>query len=217
MGPQALVSHAVWKKHITLTNRSQTFFQCKTIISNTKEPGSEHNPDVVKPSCKKKKVAEIAFNNTDRTKTNILGIELYYCRLFCVDSDIAKKFQLGPSKVEYLANFDIKPYLKNLLAESIKKLDCYCFLWWKFKEGNPKLRNGFAFTLLWLIWWESKNEILRFSFSWAATYSDAFDACKDLNPNHIYQILTDGPNINLKFYDCIVRKKKEKKMNNIYW
>ena len=51
-----------------------------------------------------------------------------------MDSDVAKKFQLGPSKVEYLANFDIKPYLKNLLVESIKKLDCYCFLWWKFKK-----------------------------------------------------------------------------------
>ena len=30
----------------------------------------------------------------------------------------------------------------------------------------------------------------------------------------MYQIAMDGPNVNLKFFDCIV--KKEKEMNNLY-
>ena len=41
------------------------------------------------------------------------------------DSDIAKKFQLDPKKVKYLANIGIKPYLKGLLVESIKKSGCF--------------------------------------------------------------------------------------------
>ena len=35
------------------------------------------------------------------------------------DSNVAKKFQLGPSKVKYFANFGIKPYLKDM--ETISK------------------------------------------------------------------------------------------------
>ena len=46
-----------------------------------------------------------------------------------------------------------------------------------------------------------------------ATHSDLMQqfnhATKDLNPNHMYQISVDGPNVNLKFYDCIVKKRKE--------
>ena len=126
-----MVSHAAGKKCITLTNRSQTFFQRRTTISNTKESHPEHNSDVDKPSCSKQ-VVEIDFNNTDRTKAEI------YCVLKCITAgcsnnscnnmvelfqnmfpvcDIAKKFQRGPNKVEYLANFGIKPYLKDLLIE----------------------------------------------------------------------------------------------------
>ena len=55
------------------------------------------------------------------------------------DSNVARKFQLGPSKVKYFANFGIKPYLKDMetiskryslnqskrQVESIKKRDCY--------------------------------------------------------------------------------------------
>ena len=36
------------------------------------------------------------------------------------DSNVAKKFQLGPSKVKYFANFGIKPYLKDM--ETISKI-----------------------------------------------------------------------------------------------
>lgn len=36
------------------------------------------------------------------------------------DSNVAKKFQLGPSKAKYFANFGIKPYLKDM--ETISKI-----------------------------------------------------------------------------------------------
>lgn len=36
------------------------------------------------------------------------------------DSNVAKKFQLGPSKVKYFASFGIKPYLKDM--ETISKI-----------------------------------------------------------------------------------------------
>ena len=40
VGRQALVNDAAGKKYITLSNRSQTFFHHRAIISSTKEPDS---------------------------------------------------------------------------------------------------------------------------------------------------------------------------------
>ena len=45
------------------------------------------------------------------------------------------------------------------------------------------------------------------------SHSDLMQQFKDLNPNHIYQISMDDPNLNLKFYDCIVKKKEENKQH----
>ena len=42
------------------------------------------------------------------------------------------------------------------------------------------------------------------------SHSDLMQQFKDLNPNHIYQISIDDLNVNLKFYDCIVKKKRRK-------
>ena len=46
-----------------------------------------------------------------------------------------------------------------------------------------------------------------------ATHSDLLlqfsDATKDLKPNHMSEISMDGPSVNLKFYDCIEKKKRE--------
>ena len=41
------------------------------------------------------------------------------------------------------------------------------------------------------------------------SHLDLMQQFKDLNPNHIYQISMDDPNLNLKFYDCIVKKREE--------
>ena len=35
------------------------------------------------------------------------------------------------------------------------------------------------------------------------------DATKKLNPNHIYKISMDDPIANLKFGDCVVKKKSK--------
>ena len=67
MGRQTLVSHAVGKKRITLTNCSQALFQRRTTISNTKQSDVEHNSDADKPSYSKK-VLEIAFKGELRQK-----------------------------------------------------------------------------------------------------------------------------------------------------
>ena len=41
------------------------------------------------------------------------------------DFDIAKMFPLDPNKLKHRANFGIKPYLRDLMVESIKKSNCY--------------------------------------------------------------------------------------------
>ena len=41
------------------------------------------------------------------------------------DSEIAKSFQVGPSKIKYLTNFDVAPYYKSALLERIKESPCF--------------------------------------------------------------------------------------------
>ena len=102
------------------------------------------------------------------------------------DSDIAKTFQLGPNKVKYLANFDRKSYLKDLLAESIKKFDCYIV---SFDESLNKLTQNCEMDLL-LRYFDSSDDRVKVRFYHScflghATHSDFVqqlnDATKDLN------------------------------------
>ena len=37
------------------------------------------------------------------------------------DSNIAKKYHLGPDKLRYSVNFVLGPYFKNILMESVRK------------------------------------------------------------------------------------------------
>ena len=229
MGRQALVSHAAGKKHITLTHRSQTFFQRKTAVPSTEESEvSEPSTDADRPSCSKQ-VVEIAFNNTDKIKAEIYwvlkcitggysnnscnNIAILFQNMF-PDSEIAKKFQLGPNKVKYLTNFGIKPYIKDLLVESIKKSNCYIV---SFDESLNKVTQNCEMDLL-LRFFDPLDERVKVRFFDSrflghATHSDLLqhfnDAVKDLNPNHMYQISMDGPSVNLKFYDCIIKQREE--------
>ena len=41
------------------------------------------------------------------------------------DSEIAKSFQLGLTKIKYLTNFGIAPYHKSVLLERIKESPCF--------------------------------------------------------------------------------------------
>ena len=45
------------------------------------------------------------------------------------DSEIAKSFQLGPTKSKYLTNFGIAPYYKSVLLDRIKESPCFVILY----------------------------------------------------------------------------------------
>ena len=51
------------------------------------------------------------------------------------DSEIAKSFQLGPSKIKYLTNLAIAPYYKSVALERIK--ECPCFVISYNESLNP--------------------------------------------------------------------------------
>ena len=88
--------------------------------------------------------------------------------------------------MKYLANFDIKSYLKDLLAESIKKFDCYIV---SFDESLNKLTQNCEMDLL-LRYFDSSDDRVKVRFYHScflghATHSDFVqqlnDATKDLN------------------------------------
>ena len=236
MGRQALVSHASGQKHKTLTHRSQSFFQRKNAtVSSTKESKvSEASSDTNKPLCSNQ-IVEISYNNTDKVKAEIYwvlkcitgsysnnscnNIATLFQNMF-PDSEIAKKFQLGPNKVKYVTNYGIKPYIKDLLVESIKKSDCYIV---SFDESLNKVTQNCEMDLL-LRYFDSSDDRVKVryfdsQFLGHATHGDLLhhfnEATKDLNPNYMYQISMDGPNVNLKFYDCVVKQREENEQHTL--
>ena len=56
-----------------------------------------------------------------------------------LDSNISKKYHLGPDKLRYSVNFGLGPYFKNILMESIRKSAHFII---SFDESlNPLLHN----------------------------------------------------------------------------
>ena len=225
MGRQVLVSHAAGKKHILLTNRFQTFFQTKTV---TESSVLDKEQSTGSPSSSKKNV-EVAFDNTDVIKADILWVlkcitssysinscthieELF--RTMFPDSEVAKKFQVGPNKVKYLTNYGIKLYVKSLLDESIKNSEFFII---SFDESLNKVTQDCDMDIL-IRYFDSTENLVKTRFYDSrflghSTHSDLLehfnDMIKELNPNKLYQISMDEPSVNLKFYDKVAKERGE--------
>ena len=130
------------------------------------------------------------------------------------DSEVAKKFQVGPNKVKYLTNYGIKLYVKSLLDESIKNSEFFII---SFDESLNKVTQDCDMDIL-IRYFDSSENLVKTSFYDSrflghSTHSDLLehfnDTIKELNPNKLYQISMDEPSVNLKFYDKVAKEREE--------
>ena len=144
-----LVSHALGKKHSSITSKLQTFFKPRKSQSSTstdnEKPTSSNMCDLTKSfddslvstsNEMRQSTLEFVITNSEKTKAEILwalncvtsGYSNNSCSdlnsLFQVmfpDSEIAKLFQLGPDKIRYMVNFWNCTLFQKLAHGYIKK------------------------------------------------------------------------------------------------
>ena len=132
----------------------------------------------------------------------------------------SKLFQLGPTKLKYIANFGIAPYFKSALLERIKESFCYVI---SYDENLNKKTESSEMDLLVCYFDETEERVktryLDSQFLGHGTSIDLkrnFDeTVKDLNPNKLIQIGMDGPNVNLKLLKMIQTERSENEQHQL--
>ena len=116
MGRRAVTSHMEGKKHVQKSKPVSCFFK-------PSQSTSIKQADLVVNQSSKTRaeiysVLHAVQNNFSLNSCNDNG-QLYQ-KMF-PDSETAKSYEMGRTKLGYFVNFDLQPYLHGLLTESIKK------------------------------------------------------------------------------------------------
>ena len=124
------------------------------------------------------------------------------------DSDIAKKFQLSRTKCSYVINHGLAPHFKSVLIEDINKSPFYttCF----DESLNQKIQRGQMDILI--RYWNTNSNLTETRYldsqfldgAKAQQILETFNnGVKILDAKRHIQISSDGPNVNLKFFQLI--------------
>ena len=126
------------------------------------------------------------------------------------DSQIAQSFSLGSTKLSYNITFGLAPHVKNLLLESVDEVKCYSLL---FDESYNRITKKGQMSLLIRFWDRVQTRYLDSSFLGKTSANDIYDkftsAAKVLNLTRFLQVSSDGPNVNLAFFNIVNDKRKE--------
>jgi hypothetical protein len=128
------------------------------------------------------------------------------------DSQIAKAFTCGPSKMSYLTVFGLASYFETQLIEELDKASFYSV---SFDESYNKITKNEQMDFA-IRFWDSQNQLIvnRYLGSQFLGHATAIDLLKHfqsgtskLNTKKITQISMDGPNVNLKFHRDFVSER----------
>ena len=135
------------------------------------------------------------------------------------DSAIASNIHVGPDKLKYITNWGIAPYVKEQLKNSIDKAEyvvisfdeslnhitqsCQMDLLLRYWDNHDQQDIGIRY---WVRYWDSK-------FLGHTTNKDLlieFNKSVDIiNLSKIIQVSMDGPSVNLKFMQEIIKHREE--------
>ena len=124
------------------------------------------------------------------------------------DSEIARHFSRGRTKVSYNITYGLAPYLRTLLLDDLKETKFYSL---SFDESYIEIMKKGQMDLI-IRYWNSKTDrvVSRYfdsSFLGKSAAMDIYDnfmKCTDgLDQTKFLQISSDGPNVNLAFLNII--------------
>ena len=228
LGVKALEIHSKGKIHMQKcpSNQQQLQFQ----LDKSDEPAdSSGNKDQSTPTCIKQTAAQSCFIKQNTIKAEIMwALEVimsnYSYRscaskseLFSVmfnDSDIAKDFSLGKTKLSYNICYGIAPHFRGMLIDCLKEVPFYSL---SFDESyNNALKKG-QMDLHVRYWENTKNIVvtryLDSSFMGKSSAQDVythFKSCaQSLEDAKYLQISSDGPNLHLAFLEILKDSRTE--------
>ena len=236
MGRQGLVSRWHGKKHKEVDVKLKTFFQSKKQTgrgcSKSGELGSKR-PGTC--SSKTQSSIELVINALEHSKAEILwtlkSLSAGYSNNSCSDnaglfqhmfpdSEIAKSFQVGPSKIKYLTNFDVAPYYKSALLERIKESPCFVI---SCDETLNLMTLTCGMDLLARYFDETEEKVkIRYLDSQFHGHDTSNDLKKNINEslkvldaNKLIQVGMDGSNVSIKLLKVIQAERSENEQHQL--
>lgn len=142
------------------------------------------------------------------------------------DGKIASQFQLGKTKCAYMITFGIAPYVSELLYDALKEVPYYSL---SFDESFNRVMKKSQMDLL-VRYWDNHADMVttRYLQSGLLGKAAATDVCQmflfcagKLDQAKFLQVMSDGPNVNLKFPKILNEERSEselklKAMNKIF-
>ncbi|CAH0563016.1 unnamed protein product [Brassicogethes aeneus] len=224
MGVSALKSHMKSVKHIKLTTAINSttnvaqYFQNHQLSNSSlgiEKPSSSENKSRVVPektlSLQEKGLISEAVLKSEIIWTINMVLKHYSFnssknngKLFSAmfpDSEIAKSFACGATKMAYTLCFGISPFIKEKLLSKIRKSKHFTAY---FDGSVDKYLQKDQIDVIIRFWDESQitSRYMSSAFLGHAKASDIIKAIKneiaELNSQKLLQIGMDGPNVNLK-------------------
>lgn len=239
MGEQALKSHIKGKKHTSNMKPMNCFFKVVSVPSNKPSKEPEGDPPKESERAPPKKQLTLNFTSKDspeKKKAEILwalksvysdwsalandGLNDLFQKMFS-DSEIARDFQMGRTKLTYLINFGIAPYFHEILLGELKNADYYSI---SFDESLNGVTQTCQMDLHIRFWSSINNKIcVRYfdtRFLGHATANDILNKFQEVidtldNGNRMIQVSMDGPSTNWKFLKLLQNDRDEKEQPKI--
>ena len=238
MGEVAVKSHASGKKHQTAVTQSQKaisvsdFFEAKS--SETRQESSisyvqaadTHTGSQSTTTTQGNQVTKFTLTKHQHKAEILWAMKTVMShfsynavadiadifRAMFPDSAIAQKMNCGPTKLSYLISFGIAPYFKQQLLNELKEVQCFVI---SFDESlNTELHEEqMDFIVRYFYKDKVRCRYLNSEFlghTRAEDLQEKFhEGIKDLQKKKLLQISMDGPSVNWKLYENIVKEWSE--------
>ena len=128
------------------------------------------------------------------------------------DSNIARQYSLGKTKMAYLITFGLGPYFKDMMLKNIKQSDFFMVI---FDEAFNDILQKEQMDIL-VRFWRADKVVTRYlgsQFLGSTKAEDLLVALKagigGLDLKKLIQVGMDGPNVNIKFLKLFVEDRKK--------
>ena len=136
------------------------------------------------------------------------------------DSGIAKNFSCGKAKRRFIVKFGIAPYFVELLNSQLKDLEHFASLFDEsFNCVAKKIKkNGSVYSVLGFQQRPCSYKVISSEFHGKSSANDIcshFEQCLGpLEKEKLFQVSSDGPNVNLLFSKSLQKSVRMKNLTN---
>ena len=136
------------------------------------------------------------------------------------DNPIAKAFTCSSTKCSYLVCFGLAPYFHEKLIDSARHAPCYTV---SFDECLNKVSQNEQMDFVIRFWDSADDKVaVRYLGSEFLGHATAADLLKHFNrgiaqldPKNLLQVSMDGPNVNQKFHQDLVKERQAEELPGI--